>query len=329
MTRPFTIDPGWADFLSDLEVRPADLLRRADLPEDLFSRQRPVLEADAFTRLWDALSKTTGTFALGLAFGQAMTAKDFSPPLIAALCCPNLATAIERLAQYKPLIGPMRLQVHDTLGGLEVTVDAEEGVLPPQFITAELVFLVNMARLALKEDIRPIAVELTDPPSHPDYADFFGRTLRKGPFNRVVFTGDDARKPFLSVDAALFAAFEPDLRTRLDQLERQATFAERVRAVLMEALPSGQAEAINVAKRLGVSTRSLQRRLAKETTSFNSELQMLRTRLSRQYLGDTIYSSAEIAFLLGYEDPNSFIRAFHDWTSTTPEAMRRELTGAG
>ncbi|MBT8408860.1 MAG: AraC family transcriptional regulator [Alphaproteobacteria bacterium] len=329
MTRPFAIDPGWAGLLPGPSVRPADLLRKAQLPEDLFARPRPVLDADDFFRLWAALSDVLGSETPGLTIGSAVTFDVFRPPLFAAFCSPDLTTAVNRLAEYKPLIGPMRLEVHDTLGGLEITVEAEDMDLPPEFIAAELVFLVQVARMALKEDIRPIAVELTKPPTHPDYETFFGRPMRAGPFDRVVFTREDARRPLLSPDPALFSGFEPDLRTRLDELDREASMADRVRAVLMEAMPSGQADAAYVARRLGVSTRSLQRRLAADGTSFKAELQSLRARLARQYLGETGHSSAEIAFLLGYEDPNSFIRAFHHWTGTTPEALRRELKQAG
>ena len=87
-----------------------------------------------------------------------------------------------------------------------------------------------------------------------------------------------------------------------------------------EILVSG---ATRLARRLGMSARSLQRKLGSEGTSFQAELQGLRTRLAKNYLTATNHSSAEISFLLGYDDPNSFIRAFHDWTGTTPEAMRR------
>jgi AraC-like DNA-binding protein len=91
----------------------------------------------------------------------------------------------------------------------------------------------------------------------------------------------------------------------------------------MEALPSGQGDVSNVASRLGMSSRSLQRKLGAVGTSFQTELQIIRTRLAEHYLRGTDHSSAEISFLLGYDDPNSFIRAFHSWTGTTPEAMRR------
>ncbi|WP_354338449.1 AraC family transcriptional regulator [Pseudomonas kilonensis] len=47
--------------------------------------------------------------------------------------------------------------------------------------------------------------------------------------------------------------------------------------------------------------------------------------LARHYLGETTLSGAEIAFLLGFEDPNSFYRAFQDWTGQTLGLARRAI----
>lgn len=326
MTRPFTLDLGWAALFATLDIRPADLLRRARLPEDLLARTRPTVPVDGFLRLWSALIDQMAVDAPGLVLARAMAPQEFSPPLFAAYCSPDLATAVERLALYKPLIGPLHLEVHDTPGGLEITFGADAGVaLPTEFIGAELAFLVNFARQATQSEMRPIAVEMARPPVSKSYDDFFGRSVRSGPFNRVVFMREDTKRPFLSANPALFASFEKDLQTRLDQLDRTATMKDRVRAILMEGLPSGQGDTETVAKRLGVSTRGLQRKLAAEETSFQSELRTLRARLAKTYLSDTDLSSPEIAFLLGYADPNSFIRAFHIWTGTTPEAHRSEI----
>lgn len=323
MTRPFTVDLGWATLLAKLEIRPADLLRRAALPEDLFLRARPTLQPDGFWRLWSELTACLDTDAPGLMLAQTIAPEVFNPPLFAACCSPNLTTAVKRLALYKPLIEPIVLDVHDTKAGLEVTYGAEPGdALHAEFIGMELAFLVNLARNASGREIRPIAVEMTKPPASQAYTAFFERNVRMGPFNRVVFTSEDAKVPFMPPNPALFASFDPDLRARLDQLERGATLKDRVRAVLMEGLPGGQGDTASVAKRLGVSPRGLQRKLAAEKTSFQSEQRALRKRLAKTYLSDTELSSPEIAFLLGYADPNSFIRAFHVWTGTTPERHR-------
>ena len=323
MTRPFVIDLGWGPLLSELALRPADLLRSAGLAEDLFTRARPTVSPEGFNRLFTALAGGIDHEAPGLILGQAVSPEVFSPPLFAAYCCQDLASAAERLAIYKPLIGPLKLEAHSMSSGLELTFEAEPGVdLPDEYVAAELVFLVNLARRATRHPVRPIAVEMVRAPRHKGYAEFFGTPVRPGPFNRVVFAPKDARRPFLSANPALFAVFDPDLRARLDEMERDASVADRVRSALMEALPGGQPDVGTVARRLGMSARTLQRRLGAEGTGFQDVLRELRERLARDYLKRTAHSSAEISFLLGYEDPNSFTRAFHVWTGTTPEAHR-------
>jgi AraC-like DNA-binding protein len=77
-----------------------------------------------------------------------------------------------------------------------------------------------------------------------------------------------------------------------------------------------------VANKLAVSKRTLQRRLNEESTTFNNELNKPRESLARHYLAKSEMSGGQISFLLGFEDPNSFFRAFHSWTGLTPNQMR-------
>ena len=83
-----------------------------------------------------------------------------------------------------------------------------------------------------------------------------------------------------------------------------------------------------VAGRLGTSKRTLQRRLRSEQTTFQTVLGNTRAALARHYLLETRLSSAEISYLLGFEDPNSFFRAFHGWTGQTAEQFRNRPTDA-
>ena len=82
-----------------------------------------------------------------------------------------------------------------------------------------------------------------------------------------------------------------------------------MRSALLEALPAGGLSMQAVCGKLGVSSRTLQRRLQDEGTSFQQTLDNLRNALAHHYLQNSLMSGAEIAFLLGFEDPNSFIRA--------------------
>jgi AraC-like DNA-binding protein len=140
--------------------------------------------------------------------------------------------------------------------------------------------------------------------------------------NGITFSAQDAARPFLTANDAMWSFFEPQLNQRMQDLTQNATYTERVRACLMEILASGQYSVDDVASRLAVSRRTLQRHLSNEGTTFQEILDGLREQLARHYLSKSDYSSAQVAFLLGYEDPNSFSRAFRSWTGQTPEGVR-------
>ena len=123
----------------------------------------------------------------------------------------------------------------------------------------------------------------------------------------------------------MFRAFEPDLRRRLSELDATASTADRVRAVLLELLPGNAATIEKAAERLGLSKRTLQRRLEEEGENFRTLVNRVRESLARHYLANTTMSGAEIAFLLGFEDPNSFYRAFQLWTGQTPDSARNAM----
>jgi len=321
----FTIDIGWAGLMAALGINTDDLLRHASLPPGLLSQTTPELETEAYFRLWSSLETLMDDPVLPLTLVQAFAPEAFSPPLFAAYCSPNLKVALERLSTYKPIICPMTLELERTDTEMSVTLKmADHFELPTNFVLMELVFLVHLGRTATHQAISPARVEAKTPPDAISaYRSFFGVPVVAGEENRIVFRKADTELPFLSVNNALFAVFEPVLKKRLSELEQNATLSERVRASLSEMMAGGLTGIDDVAGRLAMSPRTLQRKLAREGTNFQAILNKVRADIATIYLQKTHYSNAEIAFLLGYDDPNSFVRAFHGWTGSTPEASRQ------
>jgi diketogulonate reductase-like aldo/keto reductase len=95
-----------------------------------------------------------------------------------------------------------------------------------------------------------------------------------------------------------------------------------VKWVLKRLLAGSRPDLPMVAKELGISERTLQRRITDEGTSFRQLLNETRHELVRQYLGNASVEITEAAFLVGYEDPNSFYRAFRSWEGKTPAEWR-------
>jgi AraC-like DNA-binding protein len=324
MAHGFALDGSWRALLADFGVRAEDVLRRAGLPDDLLQRESTRLDTPAFVRFCEAVAVEVNDPLLPLKFGQRLSTGAFSPPVFAALCSPNLEVAAQRLARFKPLVAPVEIGVTRDAGLTLTWRWLEPAFTPPwALLAADAVFLVELARVGTRHPVRPtrVALPVLPEPIGP-YEDFLGVRLTRADVLTVSFLAADAARPFLTASQAMWDVFEPELRRRLADLEGAATFAQRARAVLLEALPSGSFAVDQVARRLGVSGRTLQRRLGDEGTSFQEVVRATREELALHYLQRTRLSSSEIAFLLGFEEPSSFFRAFHAWTGQTPEGAR-------
>ncbi len=325
-SQAYAIGEGWRGILAEVGVDHADVLRRAQLPEDLLNRDNVRLTTESFLRFFEALDASVGDSTFWVRLTEAMSPEFFEPPVFASLCSPHLAKAAERLARFKPLIGPIVIDVHDGPEQLELTYRWQDAPRkqPAYMHGLEALFVTKLARLGTRQRIRPSSVVVPELPRDPlPFEEYLGIRMERGEVIRVIFDAADAHQPFLTANRAMWNIFEPELRKRLSDLEGDATFAERTRAVLMEALPSGQLGMNNVAQRLAVSSRTLQRRLSEEGTSFKTVVDDTRESLARHYLRRTQLTATEIAYLLGFDEATSFFRAFHRWTGTTPEALRQ------
>lgn len=304
-----------------------EVLKKAMLPEDLFARQTPSLTAEEYFRFMgaiDALSPDEQTLIRLAASGGI---EAFSPPIFAAYCSRNALVCLKRLAQYKPLIGALLYQVEETETevSVEILSGNEELELPEILVGIEFVFLVGLIRKATKETITPLSVTAKQPMKNSAYADFIGKAITVGDKNRLVFSKEDALVPFISRNESMWEFFEPELKRRLSMMETDDSCAARVRSALMELLPSGECTIDDVAKKLGYSKRSLQRKLQEEDTNFQKQLNHTRELLARTYLANTDMTTEDIAFLLGYQESGSFLRAFTVWTGQTVNEYRNTV----
>jgi AraC-like DNA-binding protein len=323
-TDRFTLEPSAQALLHDLGISTRRVLRRAALPGDLFSRGPVELSAANYFRFWEALDAESADPNLPVAICRAISVEIFSPPIFAALCSSNLEAAAHRIASHKLLIGAMKLTVTSDRTGLTMVYIWPTGMTPPQVLaTTELVFWVALARIATRHHVRAVRVTAPHLPPDPDtVADYLGVRMRRGPVQSITFAPADAARPFLTENEQMWQFFAPHLRKRLSELHQAATTTERVRAALYETLPAGDSAMTTVGNHLAISTRTLQRQLQFEGTTYQTVLADTRESLARHYLTHSTMTIAEIAYLLGYDDTNSFYRAFRAWTGTTPETVR-------
>jgi AraC-like DNA-binding protein len=283
-----------------------------------------MLTTEEYYGFWAALEEEGGDRDLALEVGQAISVEAFSPPIVAALCSPTLTVATQRIAAYKPLVGPLGLSVTKSSQGLRVSYEWPGDERPPVLLsTSELVFWVALARIGTRQPVRPVRATLPTMPRNPERLEaYIGTALRRSSAHSVTFSTGDADRPFLTENEAMWRFFSPELRRQLSDLQAAATVAERVSAALLETLPAGDSSITAVTKKLGLSSRTLQRQLQDEGTTYQSVLAETREGLARHYLGRGTLRTNEIAYLLAYDDANSFYRAFHTWTGSTPERFK-------
>ena len=101
--------------------------------------------------------------------------------------------------------------------------------------------------------------------------------------------------------------------------------APRVCTALVELLPSGEGTIEGVSRMLGMSRRTLQRHLKDEGVTFQQQLSAVRERLARHYVESVPMTTDEMAYLLGYDETNSFLRAFKSWTGQSISSYRNEV----
>src|SRR5205085_639720 len=110
--------------------------------------------------------------------------------------------------------------------------------------------------------------------------------------------------------------------------QERTTVRSRAEEVLAKLLPHGRAFASELARRLGMSSRTLSRKLGEEDTSFAEILDQLRAALAKRYLHDETLPVSEIAWLLGYREVSSLTHAFRRWTGMTPRQFRSVQLGS-
>jgi AraC-like DNA-binding protein len=140
--------------------------------------------------------------------------------------------------------------------------------------------------------------------------------------NALIFSKSDIELPFVTYNADLLATFAPQLEVELTEQLAQKSFAEQAKGILKQVLAGQRPGIQDLARELHLSTRTLQRRLTETGITFQRLLDEARRELARHYLLHSSRELNETAYLLGYEDANSFFRAFHQWEGTSPGQWR-------
>lgn len=318
--------------LEELGVRASAVLRRAGLSQGLSNQPRILLTTEELFALWRAIGEVSGNPAIGLQLGTETKIERFNPVSLAALSSENFGTAVNQMARYKQLTCPeeIRQEKDGDDNGNDWSIQfrwllADEAE-PAYLVECCFAWVLSIARHGTGTRLSPLRVEFVEPRAHTKTIErHFGCAIEYGAArNAIVFRASDAHRPFVTRNAELLAMLAPQFEEELRQENSHENFVERVRIAVQQKLTGRRPTIEDIADALHVSSRTLQRHLQDEGSSFQSVLEEARHQLARHYLNNSVLELNEAAYLLGYEDANSFVRAFRTWEGIPPARWREQ-----
>jgi AraC-like DNA-binding protein len=314
------------DRLASLGVDVERVLRHAGVLLSRFQEPRAHLTTREFMAFWHAVEAVGGGRDLGLRIGSEARPHQYDVASMAALHAPNLGEALKKLARYKRVVCPEEV-VNDVSHG-EARVRFHwllaEGPLPMFLVDATFASTLALARRGTGKPLVPRRLELARRRSDADLlARHFGCKVRfDAPVDLLVFDESALAEPFVTHNADLLTLLMPGLETALNERLDRRRLADDVRTALRRRMHGERPSVEKLAKELHLSPRTLQRRLEEEGATYQGLLDEVRHESARRLLVSTDLDASEVAFLLGYEELNSFIRAFSGWEGTTPTRWR-------
>jgi AraC-like DNA-binding protein len=328
MNKRFRVSGSMFSRLEELGVRAPAVLRRAGLPQGCINQPRVLLKTDELFALWRAVGEVSVDPAIGLQLGTETKTERFHPIGLAALSSENFGAAIHQMARYKQLSCPEEIlqEKDDEEWSIQFRWLLANEAEPQVLSECCFAWVLSIARHGTGTRLSPLRVEFVQPRAHSRTIErYFGCPVVSGAArNAIVFRAADAERPFVTRNAELLGMLAPQFEEELKQENRDENFIERVRLAIQQKLAGRRPNVEEIADTLHISSRTLQRRLQDEGSSFQRALEEARRQLARHYLNNSVLELNEAAYLLGYEDSNSFVRAFRTWEGVPPSRWREQ-----
>ena len=326
------IPPAFWRAMQGAGIEPPALLRQARLPATLHLDPQAAVRTSDYFALLRAVETLLREPGLGLRLVAALDTSAHPPSSLVAFHARDYRDGVQRLARFKRLCTPELLQLDEERRGLSVTVRWRAAGTPAPALATDVTMatLIELGRRSAGVHVVPLSVELVAQARDAGpYEAYFGCPVHFGRAeDRLLLRREDLDRPFPGRNPELLDMLLPPLAAALAELQAQDAISAQVTLALKRVLASGRPDLAQVAADLGMSERTLQRRITDEGTSFRSLLLEARRSLGRQLLESPDCDIQEVAFLLGYQDTNAFHRAFKEWEGVTPARWRAMQGGA-
>lgn len=313
-------------FMASLGVDLNSLLEASGINKVVWQEQLMLSDVEYWQLMNEFDNQLTDEMILSL--GNITNINTFMPSFFAALAAKNGEQAIARMANYKSLAGPVHLEIVTKPDIVNIHILGNSlGVELPRFtIMTEQLLLISLLRVGTGKLIKPISVGSKYP--YGDQIDaVMGIRPQQLADNCIQFQVTDLQRAFISANNSMWAFLQPGLDQQKLAIEHNQSLLATVQALLLKKIPSGSFSIDEIATSLNLSKRTLQRHLSTLSTTFNDEVQIARRTLVVPLMKDQSLNLIEISYLLGYSDPESFLRAFKKWFHQSPSVYRQQSLG--
>jgi AraC-like DNA-binding protein len=282
---------------------------------------------DVVIQLWNTLVQQSGDPCVGLKSADFWHPTSIHALGFAWMASSTLKEAFERVVRYGQFITQNQRYVFDeTASCFRFTIfESEEPfVFPHELYDAQMSFVKTMCDEIYGPGFSFLRIDMRRP--EPSCAEQF-RGRFKAPIvfgadsNTLYFSKEVVLKELPTANADLARINEEVVRNYLEQVG-QGALSRQVKARLIEQMPSGRVSQDTVASALHMSSRTLQRRLQEEGTSYKQLLAETRHELATRYMTRSDSQVSEVAYLLGFSEVGNFTRAFKRWTGVAPSEYR-------
>ncbi len=311
-----------------LGLHHVELMRLAGLDESEVQEPDGRVDLEKIRHLWWTILERLPDPALGIRFGAASEVRELGVVGYSMVHSATVRDALHRLCRFGGLLFDgmnYRLEARD--GHSRLVVESDRPIKERRrTIDARLASALAWVREIAGEGVEPTKVHFSyaRPEDISFHASFFRTVMLFGQRRAALIFEDEALdRPLPGKDKTLCGFLDRLAEQMLRSLEGPESFSERARRAIAELLSAERPTVKKVAEHLGVSARTLQRRLEEEGKSFTAILESVRRDAALQMLKGGNMRIYEVASRLGYSESSTFHRAFRRWEHKSPRRYRR------
>ncbi|MEM9489333.1 MAG: AraC family transcriptional regulator [Myxococcota bacterium] len=304
-------------------------LQRVGMSADDITARDHRIARSAYVALWQRLVEISGDPDCGLHLAEQKRHGVMGVLEYACASASTVAHGLQRLASYGRLLHDCgSYEFHrDDRHGRFVYRASKRTPAPRAAIDWSFTYLFLASRRAAGEEFsaQRVRVQYAAPSTPSELARIFGCPVEyECDISELLLDREIIDLPLATADPALARLMDQFAEDHLTSLPGIDTFADVLRRAIAERITDdGPAPLADVARALGMSSRSMQRQLRDRGETFQRVTTEVRMNAAAEHLKDSQLAISEIAFKLGYSQVSAFHRAFRRWFECTPVAYRQ------